>query len=74
MALMISAPVPSMEALRAMVPLPVAVWEAAEEIADGSDGPGLEKFRLEWLLRAALYVDRRLRDCALDVPCIEERY
>jgi len=38
------------------------ILEVAEEIADGSDVIGIEKWRLEWLLRAALYVDRQVRE------------
>lgn len=33
----------------------------AQEIAGGSDVPGLEQWRLEWLVRAALSADRRIR-------------
>ena len=54
--------IPSQTKLAEMVTIPEAALVAAEEIADGSDVIGLEQDRLKWLLRAVLYVDRRLRD------------
>jgi hypothetical protein len=40
---------------------PAEIQALAEEIASDSDVPGLESTRLEFLLRAVLYVDRSTR-------------
>jgi hypothetical protein len=37
------------------------ILEMAEEIASGADGTGIERWRLEYLLRCVLFVDRRAR-------------
>jgi hypothetical protein len=55
--------VPDYETLTYRYPvfLPAEVLAAAEDIAGDSDVIGLEQTRLEWLLRAVLYIDRQLR-------------
>jgi len=44
------------------IPLPAEILEVAEEIACGSDVPGLERDALEFLLRVALFLDGQRRD------------
>ena len=43
------------------VSVPPEILAAAEEIADGSDVLGLEKSRLDTLLRVVLYLERSRR-------------
>jgi hypothetical protein len=58
-----SAGVPDYETLTYVHPvfLPAEVLAVAEDIVGDSDVIGLERDRLEWLLRAVLYIDRQLR-------------
>ena len=53
--------VPPYAVLADVCPVPAEILAMAEEIADGSDVIGVERSRLEWLLRVALYVDRMER-------------
>ena len=50
-------PFPTLEALG----VSREILEAAEEIADASDVPGIERSRLEYLLRLVIVLDRRSR-------------
>ena len=46
---------PSLEELR----LPPEILEAAAEIADASDAPGIEPWRLEFLVRFVVWAERQ---------------
>lgn len=37
------------------------IWVLAEELADGADGPGIERSRLEEIVRGVIYADRLAR-------------
>jgi hypothetical protein len=44
------------------IPIPTEILEAAEEIVSHSDVIGIERTRLEELLRTVILLDRQLRD------------
>src|SRR6266849_4948713 len=48
--------------------LPMEILEAAAEIADGSDVLGLERSRLEHLVRVVIEMDRQRRDKSQPLP------
>jgi trans-2-enoyl-CoA reductase len=63
--------VPSYEVLADVCEVPAEALAAAEEIAETSDVIGVESWRLEWMIRAALYVDRLARVPSSSGACNE---